>query len=56
VTAQRPDHRVAIICGVLGVSSRDYYAWRNRPLSARAQMHVELDAVIGAIHRESRRT
>ena len=56
VTAQRPGHRVAIICGVLSVSSSDYYAWRKRPHSARAQMHVELGAVIVAIHRESRRT
>ena len=56
VTAQRPGRRVAIICGVLGVSSSDYYAWRKRLLSARAQMHVELGSVIAAIHRESRRT
>ena len=56
VTAQRPGHRAAIICGVLSVSSSDYYAWRKRLLSARAQMHVELGSVIAAIHRESRRT
>ena len=56
VTAQRPGHRAAIICGVLGVSSSDYHAWRKRLLSARAQMHVELGSVIAAIHRESRRT
>jgi putative transposase len=41
---------------VLGVSPSGYYAWRKRPLSARARADVELSAQIQAIHGESRGT
>jgi putative transposase len=41
---------------VLGVSPSGYYAWRKRPLSARARADVERSAQIAAIHRESRGT
>ena len=41
---------------VLGVSPSGYYAWRKRPLSARARTDVELTAHIQAVHRESRGT
>jgi putative transposase len=56
VTAQQAVHRVAPICRVLGVSPSGYYAWRKRPLSARARADVERSAQIAAIHRESRGT
>jgi putative transposase len=56
VTAHQAVHRVATMCRVLGVSPSGHYAWRKRPLSARARADVELSAEIQAIHRESRGT
>jgi len=56
VTAHQAFHPVATTCRVLGVSPSGYYAWRKRPLSARACVDVELTAEIQAIHRESRGT
>jgi putative transposase len=44
------------MCRVLGVSPSGHYAWRKRPLSARARADLELSAEIQAIHRESRGT
>src|SRR5262245_24030149 len=42
------------MCRVLGVSPSGYYAWRKRPLSARARVDVELGAQVATIYRESR--
>ncbi len=56
MTAHQAVHRVATMCRVLGVSPSGHYAWRKRPLSARARADVELSAEIQAIHRESRGT
>jgi putative transposase len=44
------------MCRVLGVSPSGDYAWRKRPLSARARTDVELTAQIHAVYRESRGT
>jgi putative transposase len=56
VTAHRATHRLAPLCRVLGVSPSGYYAWRPRPLSARARADVTLSATIQAIHTRSRGT
>src|SRR5207245_741649 len=56
VTAHQAFHPVAGLCRVLGVSPSGYFAWRKRPLSARARADVEFAAEIEAIHRESRGT
>jgi putative transposase len=56
VTAHQAVHRVTTMCRVLGVSPSGYYAWRKRPLSARARADVELTAHIDAMHRASRGT
>src|SRR3989441_7653897 len=56
MTAHQAVHRAATMCRVLGVSPSGYYAWRKRPLSARARTDVELTAHIDAIHRASRGT
>ncbi len=56
MTAHQAIHPVARQCRVLGVSPSGYYAWRKRPLSARARADVECAAEIAAIHRESRGT
>jgi putative transposase len=50
------DHPVALSCRVLGVSRAGFYAWRERPPSARARADAELTAVIHRLHRESRGT
>jgi putative transposase len=47
---------VQLACRVLGVSASGYYAWRKRPLSARAVRHIWLTDRIRAIHTASRGT
>jgi putative transposase len=44
------------MCRVLEVSASGYYAWRKRPVSARAQSDSLLGDRIEAIHRRSRST
>jgi len=44
------------MCRVLAVSANGYYAWRQRPPSARARADAELTARITAIHQYSRAT
>jgi putative transposase len=56
VTAHQAVHPIATMCRVLGVSPSGYYAWRKRPLSARARADLELTAEIQAIHKASRGT
>lgn len=56
MSAHQAAHPVATMCRVLEVSASGYYAWRKRPLSARARADVALTAEIQAIHRESRGT
>lgn len=51
------DHRdtypVRLMCAVLEVSPAGYYAWRDRPLSARAASNSTLLAAIRQVHRDS---
>jgi putative transposase len=49
-------HAIATMCRVLEVSTSGYYAWRKRPLSARARADAELSLRIKAIHQRSRGT
>ena len=56
MTAHQAVHPVARLCRVLVVSPSGYYAWRKRPLSARARADVAVAAEIAVIHRESRGT
>jgi putative transposase len=44
------------MCRVLDVSTRGYYQWRGRELSARGRVDIELTSRIEAIHEQSRRT
>ena len=52
------DHRdaypVRLMCAVLEVSPAGYYAWRDRPVSARAASNSMLLAEIRQVHRDSR--
>ena len=54
IAAEAGHHPVALSCRVLGVSRAGYYAWRERPPSARARADAALTDVIHAIHRQSR--
>jgi putative transposase len=49
-------HPVATMCRVLGVSPSGYYAWRVRPMSARARQDADLVQRIREIHEHSRGT
>ncbi|MEZ0267065.1 MAG: IS3 family transposase [Phycisphaerae bacterium] len=45
---------VGVACAVLGVSRSGYYAWRDRPASARAARLDALAAKVAAVHAEHR--
>ncbi|WP_229193867.1 IS3 family transposase [Bradyrhizobium acaciae] len=51
------DHRnaypVRLMCAVLEVSAAGYYAWRERPLSARTTSNAALLAAIRQVHQDS---
>lgn len=49
-------HAVRTMCRLLGVSPSGYYAWRQRPPSARAVADAALGTRIRAIHERSRGT
>ncbi len=48
------DYPVATLCRILGISTSGYYAWLNRPPSARAQSDARLSERIRALHQRSR--
>jgi putative transposase len=52
IEAHKDDWPVRVLCDALGVSPAGYYAWRDRPASARAQQHDALLVAIRAIHAE----
>jgi transposase InsO family protein len=56
IAAEEATHPVATLCRVLGVSRSGYYAWRQRPPSARARRDADLTGRIRSIHAASRAT
>jgi len=56
VKEHRASYPAAVLCGVLEVSRSGYYAWLNRPQSARAVRRGELAERVRAVHEESRGT
>jgi len=56
VSAHQVHYPVATMCRVLEVSTSGYYAWRKRPVSARARQDARLRARIERIHVQSRGT
>ena len=52
--ANQATHPVRVMCRLLKVSASGFYAWDERPLSARARVDIGLTARIHAIHRRSR--
>lgn len=56
MSANQARFGIAAMARVLGVSSSGYYAWRQRPPSARTRADAELRIRVQAIHARSRRT
>ena len=56
IDAKRAQHPVSLLCSVLGVSRAGYYAWKDRPASARERRDAALVELIGRLHAESKCT
>jgi len=56
IAAEKANHAVTRLCRLVGVSRAGYYAWRNRPPSARSQANAALSVQIRQIHGDSRGT
>jgi putative transposase len=56
IAAKKAEHRVAMMCRVLGVSRSGFHAWERREPSLRACEDASLSALIAGIHGESRQT
>ena len=54
IAQHRQHYSVGRMCSVLGVSRSGYYAWRQRPVSAREMANQELGAEIQRIFKEKR--
>jgi hypothetical protein len=52
IDAKRSRHSVSLLCSVLGVSRAGYYAWKDRPASARERRDAALVELIPAPRRE----
>jgi len=53
IAAEKASYRVTILCRVMGVSTSGFYAWQNRPPSARAQRDQDLTKKIVDFHKAS---
>jgi putative transposase len=51
----RKEYPVTLMCGMLGVSSSGYYAWRKRPPSGREMANRELYKKIEVVYNENHR-
>lgn len=56
IEAERARFSVPLMCRILGVSRSGYYAWKNRPPSARAKTDAAITEQIRHIHQRSRGT
>lgn len=56
ISDHREEFEITVMCRVLTVSRSGYYAWRNRPSSARKMADQELSQQIKEIHQQSRQT
>ena len=55
IERNREHYKVERLCGLLGVSTSGYYAWRSRPQSAHRQYDEQLKGLIGELHQGFRR-
>ena len=55
IEAEKAHFPITQSCAVLGVSRAGFYAWRGRPLAARAGADQRLAVEVAAIHAESQR-
>jgi putative transposase len=53
IAAEKADHPISLMCRLLGVSKSGFYAWEQRPPSARAVEDGRLRARIRAMHERS---
>ena len=56
IEAERAQHPVSLLCGVLGVTRAGYYAWRQRKLCKRSLEDERLSALIARIFEQSEQT
>jgi putative transposase len=56
VKANQATHSVRVMCRLLKVSPSGFYAWDERPISARQRADIALTGRIHEIHRRSRET
>ena len=54
IQAHRTEHRLTGLCRTLGVSRSGYYAWRQRPASARATANARLLEQIQQLHQQTK--
>lgn len=54
IRTQESVHRVTRLCHALAVSRSGYYAWRDRPMSARAVEDDQLARLLRRLHQETR--
>ncbi len=52
IQTHRAQHRIGLLCQALAVSRSGYYAWRHRPLSARARANAALVERMTHLHRQ----
>ena len=53
IREHRDSFPVAVLCQVLEVSVSGYYDWLERPRSARAERHAQIQASVQQVHSES---
>src|SRR5712692_5352444 len=56
MSEHQAEHRIRVMCRVLGVSASGYYAWEQREPSARARANTRLLERIRTLHAKSRQT
>jgi putative transposase len=54
IHAHRAEHRLTRLCQAVGVSRSGYYAWRCRPVSARAAANARLLEQMQRLHRQAK--
>lgn len=54
IRTQERTHRVSRLCAALAVSRSGYYAWRDRPVSARTAEDQQLLPVLRDLHQQTR--